>query len=209
MNLFTRSLSISPDDPLGGIAAAIELGQHVTTVLGIDVPTWMNLFGGPQGVITWSAHADSMAVHGANMAKLDADASMQALVAKAQGKLIGPTLDTMAQFVAVAGEPKSDGKFVGIVTAQVTGGKIAESMSWAVDILNHVASTTGVGGSLVRRLYGPFGTLAWIAQFDSFEELDAYEAAQSADMAYVQKLDAGGNLFVPGSAVQTLLQRIS
>jgi hypothetical protein len=209
MNLFTRSLSISPDDPLGGIAAAIELGQHVSKVLDIDVPTWTTLFGGPQGVITWSARTESMATHGANMAKLDADAGMQALVAKSQGKLVGPILDTMAQFVAVAGEPKTDGKFAAVVTAQVARGQMAAGMGWAVDILNHVAASTGTGGSLARNIYGPSGTLSWIAQFDSFEELDAYHAAQSADVDFVQKLDESGSLFTPGSGFRFLLQRLA
>ncbi len=209
MNLFTRTLTVSPEYPLEGIAVAIELGQHVSKVLGFDVPTWTTLFGGPQGSITYSARTDSMVSHGANMAKLEADPGMQALVAKAQGKLIGPVLDSMSSFVAVAGEPKTDGKFAAVVSAQVAGGQVAASMGWAVDILNHVAATSGVGGSLVRNLYGPFGTLSWIAQFDSFEQLDAYDAAQSADMAYVQKLDEGGHLFTPGSGVTLLLQRLS
>ncbi len=209
MNLFTRTLSVSPEYPLEGVAAAIEMGQQVSKVLGIDVPTWTTLFGAPQATITWSARTESMTSHGANMAKINADPGMTELIAKAQGKLTGPVQDSMSTFVAVAGELRTDGKFAAVVTAQVAGGQFAASMGWAVDILNHVAETTGVGGSLVRGLYGPFGTLAWIAQFDSFEEVDAYGAAQSADMAYVQKLDEGGHMFVPGSAVQTLLQRLA
>ena len=209
MNLFTRTLSVSPEYPLEGVAAAIEIGQQVSKVLGIDVPTWTTLFGGPQGVITWSARTESMASHGANMATLDADAGMTALVAKAQGKLVGPVLDSMSTFVTVAGQPKTNGKFAAVITAQVARGHVAAGMVWAVDMLNHVAETTGTGGSLTRNLYGPFATLSWIAQFDSYEEMDAYHAARSADPANVTKIDEGGGLFTPGSGVTILLQRLA
>ena len=209
MNLFTRTLSVSPEYPLEGVAVAIEIGQQVSKVLGLDVPTWTTLFGAPQATITWSARTESMTSHGANMDKLNDDPGMTKLIAKAQGKLVGPSQDSMTTFVAVAGEPKTDGKFASVVTAQVTNGQFVAGMGWAVDILNHVAETTGVGGSLVRGLYGPFGMLGWITQFDSFEAVDAYRAAQLTDLAYVQKLDAGGHMFVPGSAVLTLLQRLA
>ena len=56
---------------------------------------------------------------------------------------------------------------------------------------------------------GPWATLAWIGLYDSLEQLDGAMAAQSADMAYVEKLDKGGHLFRDGSASQILVQRIS
>ena len=49
-----------------------------------------------------------------------------------------------------------------MVTAQCAEGRIADAMTWAVEIMNHVHGVTGRDVSLVRPLYGAFGSLVWI-----------------------------------------------
>jgi hypothetical protein len=210
MNLFSRSLSANPEaDILEVMAMSAKLAQVATKATGVDVTAWTTVYGEPLGRVTWTSQIDSLAAHGANMAKLGGDKGYLDLVTKAPALFVGPLEDQMSEMVAVAGEPNFAGKYASVVSAQVAGGQIAASMGWAVDILNHVVAVTGVGGTLVRGLFGPWATLAWIAVYDSLEQLDAAGAAQSADMAYVEKLDKGGHLFVPASAGQVLFERIS
>jgi hypothetical protein len=153
--------------------------------------------------------AQQTALLGARESELGGDKGYLDLVTKAPAFFVGALEDSMGEVVAAAGDPNFAGKYASVVTAQVADGQIAASMGRAVDILNHVTGVTGVGGTLVRGLYGPWATLAWIGLYDSLDQLDAAGVAQSADMAYVAMLDKGGNLVVDGSAGQVLFERIS
>jgi hypothetical protein len=209
MNLFSRSLAVSPENADGGYAVSVEIADYISKNHDVPVTPWTTVYGAPLGIVTFSCRIDSLAAMGALDAALLADKKYLDVVATAAGKLVGPVQDGISQFVAMSGEPNLAGKFAAIVSAQAAGGKIAESMGWGVDILNHVTSVTGVGGSFVRGLYGDWARVSWIALFDSLEEIDAYEAKQSSDEAYIKKVDKAGDLFVEASASQILLRRLS
>lgn len=209
MNLISRSLAVSPENADGGYAVSVEIAGYISKNHGVAVTPWTTVYGAPLGIVTFSCRVDSLAAMGKLDADLAADKAYIDVVATAAGQLVGPIQDTAAQFVAMSGEPNLAGKYAGIVSAQAAGGKIAESMGWGIDILNHVTSVTGVGGSFVRSLFGDWGRVSWIALYDSLEELDAAEAKQSSDAAYIEKLDRAGDLFVEGSATQILLRRLS
>jgi hypothetical protein len=209
MNLFSRSMAVNSTDPAGGFGFSVEIARYVSKASGVEVTPWTTVYGAPLGIVSFSCRVDSLAAMGAVNAKLTADKGYADLLAKGAGKLVGPIEDVMSQFVTMSGEPNLGGKYDGIISAQVAGGKIGEAMGWSVDILNHVTKVTGIGGLLVRGLFGPWATLAWIGLYESLDQLDEAEAAQASDGAYVKKLDKGGNLFVDGSAQQRLLQRLS
>ena len=76
-----------------------------------------------------------------------------------------------------AGSGGSAGGFATVVTAQCAPGRIADAMAWGVDILNHASKVTGLDSSLVRGLYGPWATLAWISLAETWDEVDAASAA--------------------------------
>lgn len=209
MNLFSRNLSVDPLRAVEGYTFGAELAARVTKTTGLAVSVWRPLYGTPAGTISFSCRVDSLAAMGAASDKLEADKGYMDLLASNDGRLIGPLQDNMSQFVSIAGEPNLAGRYVSIITAQMAPGKLMESMTWSVEILEHVVKLTGVGGSLVRGLFGPYATIAWLGLYESLEQLDTADAQEMADEAYLNSVNGAGDLFVTGSVSSVLLQRVN
>lgn len=208
MHLFTRQAMFARDQIADGLAYAVDIAQYVGKTTGLEVNAWAALYGAPLGTVSWSARVDSQAAMGAASATLLADAGYQKRLAANLHRFDGHAEDLIGEVVAVSGDA-SPSQYVTIVTAQCALGKIADSMAWGVDIMQHAAKLSGAASTLVRGLYGPFGTLVWLATYDSLEQVDKAGAALSSDPAYLERLDQGGDLFVPGSGTQRLIQRLS
>jgi hypothetical protein len=72
-----------------------------------------------------------------------------------------------------------------------------------------VSKLTGLDTSLARGIYGPWATLVWISLADTLEEADSADAAMSSDPSYLECVDQGGELFIPGTASQRLVRRLA
>ena len=208
MQLFTRQATLARDQIADGMAYAVEIAGYVSKKTGLEVGTWATVYGGPLGSISWSARVDSQAAMGAANDTLQADAGFQEQVAANGHRFEGPLEDAIGEFVTITGDGTVR-DYAAITTAQCAGGKIADAMAWGVDITQYSAKLTSTDSALVRGIYGPFATLVWIALFDSLEEVDAADAARSNDPSYLERLDQAGDLFVPGSATQRLIRRLS
>ena len=209
MHLFTRQATLARDQIEDGMAYAVEIAGYVTKKTGLDVNPWTTVYGGQLGSVSWSARVDSQAAMGAATDELANDAGFQKQVAANSHRFDGPLEDSIGEFVALSGDGGPVRQYASIVTAQCAGGKIADAMAWGVDMMQLSAKLTGSDGALVRPIYGPFATLVWIGLFDTLEEADAAETARSGDPSYLERLDQGGDLFLPGSASQRLIRRLS
>jgi hypothetical protein len=209
MNLFTRVRTTKLERLQEGRAFAVEIAAQVSESTGIEVTPWATVYGAPAGTLSFTAVVDSQAAMGASMEKLGADTAYQKKISEAAGNLFtGPGEDLMGEVVNMVGTPGA-AHYSTIVTAQCAPGKIAAAMAWAVDIQTHVHKLTNQDGLLLRGLYGPFGTLAWIGLAGSLADIDATNAAMSADPTYIEQLDKAGELFVTGSVEQRLVQRLT
>jgi hypothetical protein len=209
MHLFTRTRTINTANTPEALAFSVEHAQYVSKVTGLEVIPWASVYGDPVGTISSSVRVESQAAMGAALATLAADAGYQKRVADAAGRLfVGSTEDVIGEFVSFAGSGGSDGSFATVITAQCAPGRIAEAMTWGVDILNHASKVTGLDGSFVRGLYGPWASVAWVNLAETLEEVDAAAAALAADATYLERVDDGGVLFLPGSANQRLIRRL-
>jgi hypothetical protein len=83
-----------------------------------------------------------------------------------------------------------------VVVAQCAPGRIAEATAWGNDVLSHASKTTGLDGSFLRLLYGPWATLAWIMLVESMEEVDIATGSLAADGTYLERIDDAGPLFL-------------
>lgn len=209
MQLFTRQATLARDQIQDGMAYAVEIAQYVSKKTGLEVNTWTTVYGGQLGSVSWSARVDSQAAMGAATDILAADSGFQERVAANSHRFDGPLEDSIGEFVAFSGDGGPVRQYASIATAQCAGGKIADAMAWGVDVMQHVAKSTGSDGALVRGIYGPFATLVWISLYDTLEEVDAADRATSSDPTYLERLDQGGDLFLPGSASQRLIRRLS
>lgn len=208
MNLFIRTNTAAPDKLPDAVGFASEIATYVTTETGTEVTAWSVVHGEPLGTISWSVLVESQAAMAELGDRLLADEKYLELVAGASELFVGLPQDRMSGLIASVGTETS-GEYVNAISAQCAAGHIADAMTWGVDMMNHVASVTGLSVSFWRSLYGPWATVAWVSLAESAAQVDAAQEALAADPTYVERLDAGGALFQPGSATSRLSRRIA
>jgi hypothetical protein len=201
MLLFTRTTTLVS----GSLAEGLEYAAART---GLRVVAWAGVYGTPLSTVTWSAGVRSHAAIGDAFRRLGADAEFRARVRQAASLVTGPAEDAIGEVLA-----STDGlaahQYASVTTAQCAAGRIAEAMAWGVDTMQHVSKLTGFATSVVRGLYGPFSTLAWITSTDTLAEVDAADVVTSSDPTYVERVDQAGELFLTGSARQQLVRRLA
>jgi hypothetical protein len=192
MLLWTRTRQAEGRDP-AATASALEVARHAADTTGLDVVPWAGVFGLSPGTVVYSARVDSQSAMAAALAALDD----------------GPGEDAIGELVSTAGAGGTTARFASVVLARCAPGRMAEATAWGVDILSHASTATGLNGLFLRALYGPWASLAWISLAESMEEVDVSTAALADDPTYVERIDDAGPLFIPGSASQRLLRRLS
>lgn len=208
MHLFTRTATCKPDRGLDAVAWSVDVAAQVRSITGVEVRTWSVLYGAPLNTITWSCRTESHAEMGAMGEKLQADPGYAARGPEAAELFDGAPTDALIQVLGMVGDGGHDGRYASVVSAQCAGGQIAAAVQWGADIFEHVGSVTGRDGLFGRGVYGPWATLGWISLAGSLDEVDAAGEAVGADAGYLAKIDAAGDLFVPGSAQSVLSQRL-
>ena len=209
MNLFTRVATLAPEHFQDGLAYAPDVAKYVSKKTGLEVNAWGSVYGAPVGTVSWSARVESQAAMGDAQDALATDPGFQKLVQENAHLFTGSMEDTIGQFVAMEGTGDEVPQYAAIVTAQCAPGRITEAMAWGVDIMHYASKLTGLDGALVRGIYGPFATLAWISLAGTLEQADAADAAMSTDPTYIERIDQGGELFIPGTASQRLIRRLA
>lgn len=210
MHLFTRTREIDIRPGPEAFTLVTDMAQLTSEVTGLEVIPWTSVFGLPIGTVVYSARVESHAAVADALAKLSADAGYQRLVATSGRQLCtGPGEDTIAELLSSAGYGESTANLASVVVARCAPGCIAEATAWGIDILSHASKTTGLDGSFLRVLYGPWATLAWIMLAETMEEVDIATASLAADGTYRERIDDAGPLLLPGSAKQHLLRRLT
>jgi hypothetical protein len=193
----TRQADVGPGS---GSAAVVDVARHAGAVTGLEVVPWASVYGLPRGTVVYSVQVESQSAMAGALATLaSSDASLDE----------GPGEDAIGELVSTAGSGESTARYASVVLARCAPGRIAEATAWGVDILSHASKATGLDGLFLRGLYGPWASLVWISLAESLEEVDDSAAALAADPTYVERTDDAGPLFLPGSASQRLLRRLS
>jgi hypothetical protein len=208
MYLFSRTRTADPTQMAAALAWAPEVAQYVTKITGLTILPWAAVYGAPLGALSWSTRVESQTEMAKAQGKLADDSGYQKLVADGLKYFSGPVEDSLTQFVHMEGTPNS-AKFAEVVRAQCAPGRIADAMSWGVDMTKYVAKLSGLPTSMVRTMYGPWAGLGWIALADDLAQIDNAEAVSSVDPSYIERIDSGGELFIAGTAVQILLRSLA
>lgn len=210
MHLFTRTRQVDILQGPEAFVLATDMAHLASRVMGLEVIPWASVYGLPLSTVVYSARVESQAAVADGLAKVSADPGYQRLVAESGTRLYtGPGEDAIGEFVSFAGSGESTGNFASVVVAQCQPGRIAEATAWGVDILSHASKVTGLDGSFLRALYGPWATLVWISLAETMEEVDNATASLAADGTYVERIDDAGPLFLPGATSQRLLRRLA
>lgn len=209
MLLWTRTHQVEGVQHRDALASATDLAQQTATATALDVVPWTSVFGLPLGTVVYSAYVDSHAAIGAALTTLVADDGYQHITASSGARSLGPGEDTVDEVVHLAGSGDGVGNLACVVRAQCAPSRIAEATAWGIDVLSLASKVTGLDGALLRGLYGPCATLAWIGLAECMEELDIATAALGADATFLERIDDAGPLFIPGSGSQHLFRRLS
>ena len=134
MNIYTRQTLMDPPHVEEALAAAVEVGQLVTKVTGLEIATWSTIFGMRLGSITWSARVDSQAALAAATAKLIGNADYEKWMNMNRHFFSGLPQDQFLKVLAFEGTPKP-GAYNIVIRAQCAPGKIAAAMAWGVDTM--------------------------------------------------------------------------
>jgi hypothetical protein len=186
--------------------------EYVNKKSSLQVSCWAGLYGVPLGSIGWSSMIESRSQLADETRALATDAKYAKIVAKAAEWVVGQGEDTIRTLVSGGrgtAPPPALGSVALRTTAVVAMGQIAAAMAWCVEMAEYASILTGTPVGFFTDAYGTFGSVAWISVADSMAEVDKAEAMTSGDAGYIQRLVAGGDLFVPASGHASLLTRIA
>jgi hypothetical protein len=207
MYIYSRNIVANPERYAEAVAFALSIGRTVEGVTGMSVRTYVLHFGGPVTTISWSGRVDSLADLETIKGKLAADPSLVAENEKGRGLFAGSPEDSLFNVVSASLEA-SPKKYYSLTSAVSAPGKISEAVQFGVAVQQHVSKLTGLQTAFGTSPFGPFGQVGWIAAADSMAQLDSYEAAVSTDSTFQKMVADAGDLFVPASGQNRLIERI-
>lgn len=209
MQLFTRNVMMAgaPGDYL---KFATDMAAYVSDKAGREIALWSNVFGAPNGSMTYAVRVEGIADLQATTAKLMEDAGYHAKLAEAQKYVGGPSMDSIGQPIhGELGDHPPVGSFAAVTRAAMANGKYMEAIQWGVEIAQHVEKVSGLQTMFMAPTYGGFGDVVWIMVADDAAAVDAATAAVNSDADYLASVNGAGDLFIPNSGHQSLTTRVA
>ena len=87
--------------------------------------------------------------------------------------------------------------------------RMADALGWAVEIAQDVEGVTGSPLAVFTDAFGTMGGVAWIGVVPDAAAADAGAAKLRADAAYLGKMAATVDLFVPNSGYMSQAMKIA
>lgn len=212
MIVFQRMVTFDKGPPPDVIPWAMEITEAVNERTEFRASLWQTVFGRPIGTLVWSTVIDSLTAIEASFDALGGDAAYLDLVSKARDWVSQPGEDQMVRVAHVAGGDfvRPDiGAYAEVTTAVPAEGRLIQATTWGTEIADRHSSLTHSSVLFGSLGYGTFGTLGWMAMYDSAAAVDAAADAISKDEDYATSLDRAGDLFTPGTAERGLGRRIA
>ena len=206
MYIVGRSRRVNQAKARAAAAAAVEAGSRASEILGSPVFVWSSIFSADGPAVSWTARVEHLADAVAIDDTLFADEGFAQWVEDNDGLFVGPTSDVLSQVVhgAPAGPPKG---YVQVTRGVAANGSLSEAMGLGIEIADTAARVTGIPVMFVTPVVGAYGAVGWISSVDDLAEVEASNAALSADDDWLKLVDRAGHAFNPGvSAI--MLRRI-
>jgi hypothetical protein len=209
MDLFSRTVTmVGP--PADIMAYATDMTAFVSDAVGQEVALWQMGFGAPAGTVGWTARVEGLAGVSTMQATLMANADYHTKLAAGRDFLAGPATDALGTVIhGELGDPPPVGSVAAITSAVIGNGKYAEAVAWGIDMTDHATSVTGTPTMFLMQRFGTFGAVTWVGISADAAAADAAGAKLEADPAYVEKLGAVGDLFVPSSGNRAVATRVA
>lgn len=209
MQLFTRNVMMA-GTPGDIMEYSTDMRAFVEGKIGREIGLWANLFGAPNGTMSYTVRVEGLADLQATTAGLLEDPDYHKKLAAGQSMIGGPSMDTLGQPIhGEMGAMPPVGSYAVVTRATMANGKYMEAMGWGVEIAQHVEKVTGLATMFLSSTFGGFGDVAWIMVAADAAGADAATAAINSDADYLTSVNGAGELFIPGSGHQSLTTRVA
>ncbi len=210
--MFIQSAELTPRPGKSGVLGpkVPELRDVLSAETGKDWWAWAAVTGRPFGTCYVSTRVDDFADLIGSQMKIGASSAFADLSSGMDGVLDRPADTFFVDVVAITGEPTPPKQFTTVTRAKASNADLAKAMAWSVEVMEHVTSVTGNGGTVGSSAAGEFFEVFWFSGVDTVEELDAGNQAINDDAGYagmVAQAMADG-LFIAGSVQRSLLAKM-
>ena len=207
MYIFSRQRSVNPASFRDAVGHAVGIAELVTDITGTEVFVWMSQFGPEGPAITWSSRVDSMSDLDTRSSQLMTSDAYAERIEEIDDSFTGAATDSLIEIVSgtLASTPT---QYVAVTQALAAPGRIREAVAWGADLAEKASTTLDVPVAFGVGVYGPYGSMGWLAAHDDADSMDQSRAKMMADETLQTAIDDGGDLVQP-HASQMLLRRLN
>ena len=206
MYVFARSRQADPAQGAAAVAHAVQLAASVTSATGLTVTPWVTFASGPVGRVTLSTFVEHLSDLGRGMDVLAADRDYLELLQQGSALYVGTAEDSLVQLVH--GTPSGDRpSYAAVVTADLANGHLTAGVMKGVEIAEMASRKTGMATMFGIGATGSYTGVAWFTPASDLDQLEAGQAALTADADWLSLVDGSGEVFNPGAA-QSLYRRL-
>jgi hypothetical protein len=210
MYLFSRRATLTGSERRSMTWAA-EVSVYVDAHSSHTLTAWRADFGYPVGTVIWSAWVDSLEAMNAGFAALAEDDGYEAMTDKGLEFMTSGAEDELRQAIhgGPGDAPPPIGAVTTVTTAVMAGGSYSDAATWGVEMAQLVEEVTGLPTLFLVDSYGTFGQVTWLSGAPDLATADSSTETINAHSEYLKRLEAAGDLFLPGSGVRGLVSRIA
>lgn len=209
MYMFSRVVTLT-GGPRKVMPWVADITAYVNAQGTLPTSCWQATFGYPLGTVAWSTIAESQAALAAAMGSLGAQSDFLDRLDAGTELVAAPGQDSLREIVyGTPSDPPPIGAVATVTTATALVDRMADAMTWAVEIGQYVENAIGSPVAVLRDVFGTMGGITWIGSVPDVAAADAAAGKMAADSGYVGKLAGSKDLFIPGSGRTGQLIRIA
>jgi hypothetical protein len=207
MYIFSRTGSLDRNHLADGMASSVQIAAKVAQVTGREVRVFNVRYGQPYGTVMFSVRAESFAENAEMWEKLATDQGYLDMASSISSKF--STLPTDRALSILVASPDVAGRHLyATTTATAANGKMAEAVAFGARAQGVVAAA-GFPSWFGASAFGAFGEMMWATGLDTAADVDRFQTFMSTDPGMQQIVAEAGDLFIPGSGQNGLLERIN
>lgn len=209
MYIFSRATTLDRHQQMVAAGAAVEVAGMVTSITGLSVNVYLTRYGQPMNNLRWSCRLESQAEMQAATEKLMADGGYVEWVDK-HGHLfeVAPT-DMLVNVISSSGMENGPAAFYSVLTATAANGRLADAVTFGVKAQQFVADATKLSTAFTTGVYGAWGAVTWLTGASSMGDIDSIDEMMMSNPGYHELVKEAGDLFIAGSGMTTLIQKIN
>jgi hypothetical protein len=169
---------------------AVEIGAAAAKGIGNDVGVWATVLSPGVGTFTWTSRWENLAGIEKGFAELMGDEKYLALAAEGLQMVTGPLNDALYETVYHGSGLVENARYASTITAVCAPGNFAKGMLSGIEIAQRAEKASGVPVEFVAGQTGAYGTVSWIAGYETIEAFETAQHKLTEDISFVEYLDS-------------------